>query len=317
MRRRRIPTAEYRTFHADETDILRDFLRDAPYPLVLKADGLAAGKGVLIVNDYGEALAEAESMLNGDAFGDAGRTVVVEEYLAGIEASVFALTDGKRFATLSPAQDHKRILDNDEGRNTGGMGAYAPTPFVGTELLAEIKIRIIKPVIDGMLAEGNPYNGVLYVGVMITDDGPKVLEFNCRFGDPETQVVLPLVDEDLAALLYDIAGGELRNPRIKLHDANAVCVIMASSGYPDSYETGKPISGLESIDEENEGVLVFHSGTRLSGNSVLTAGGRVLGVTALGEGRDLRPTISRAYSAIQRIRFDGAYFRTDIGRKAL
>ncbi len=317
MRRRRIPTAEYRTFNAEQVDLLRDFLRDARYPLVLKADGLAAGKGVLIVNEYGEAFAEAESMLNGDAFGEAGRTVVAEEYLTGIEASVFALTDGKRFATLSPAQDHKRILDNDEGRNTGGMGAYAPTPFVGTEVLAEIKIRIIKPVIDGMLAEGNPYNGVLYVGVMLTGDGPKVLEFNCRFGDPETQVVLPLVDEDLAALLHDIAGGELRSTRIKLHDANAVCVIMASSGYPDSYETGKVISGLESIDEENEGVLVFHSGTRHSGNSVLTAGGRVLGVTALGEGLDLRPTISRAYSAIQRIRFDGAYYRTDIGRKAL
>ncbi len=317
MRRHHIPTAAYRVFHEGEQDEARAFLRDAAYPVVLKASGLAAGKGVVIARGYDEAGLEADAMLSGTAFGDAGRTLVIEEFLEGVEASVFALTDGNRFVTLAPAQDHKRILDNDMGKNTGGMGAYAPTPFVPTEVLADIKIRIIKPVIDGMKADGVPFTGVLFVGIMLTDEGPKVLEFNCRFGDPETQVVLPLIDEDLVRLLDDIARGDLQRNRIALHDANAVCVVMAASGYPDTYDTGRRISGLESIDPDAEGVLVFHSGTKLGSDGVVTAGGRVLGVTALGPGRDLRDTITLAYSAVARIRFDGAYYRTDIGRKAL
>ena len=296
---------------------MRDTLRAARYPLVVKADGLAAGKGVVIAQRYEDALFAAEEMMNGIAFGDAGTTLVIEEFLEGIEASVFALTDGNRFVTLAPAQDHKRILDNDEGKNTGGMGAYAPTPHVPSEVMAELKIRVIKPVIDGMRNEGIPFTGVLFVGVILTEDGPKVLEFNCRFGDPETQVVLPLLDEDLAALLAAIARGELQTNRAALHDANAVCVIMASSGYPDAYDTGRTITGLDAVDPKADGVLVFHSGTRQSGHAVLTAGGRVLGVTALGEGRDFRPTITRAYSAVRRLAFDGAYYRTDIGKKAL
>ncbi|MBL0174575.1 MAG: phosphoribosylamine--glycine ligase [Ignavibacteria bacterium] len=317
MKRHRIPTAEFRTFRAGEEDAAREYLRNAAYPLVVKADGLAAGKGVVIARGYDEAALAAGDMLSGAAFGDAGTTLVIEEFLEGVEASVFALTDGKRFVTLAPAQDHKRILDNDEGKNTGGMGAYAPTPHVPTEVLADVKIRVIKPVIDGMRADGIPFSGVLFVGLMFTVDGPKVLEFNCRFGDPETQVVLPLLDEDLAALLRDIAAGNLQKSRVAMHDANAVCVIMASAGYPDAYDTGKPIAGLDAIDQENEGVLVFHSGTARRGDAIVTAGGRVLGVTALGEGRDVRPTISLAYGAVQRIAFDGAYYRTDIGRKAL
>lgn len=317
MKRHRIPTADYRVFTREQKEELFTYLRDASYPLVLKADGLAAGKGVIIAESEKDALRSAAEMLEGDAFGDAGTTLVVEEFLTGIEASVFALTDGTRFVTLAPAQDHKRILDNDMGKNTGGMGAFAPTPHMPTELLADVKIRIIKPVIDGMRADGIPYTGVLFVGLMLTADGPKVLEFNCRFGDPETQVVLPLVDYDLAVLLRDIADTKLQLSRLPLHDANAVCVVMASSGYPDKYETGKSIAGLDSIDEHKEGVIVFHAGTKSDGGRVLTAGGRVLGVTALGEDRDFAASIRLAYNAVNRIRYDGAYYRTDIGRKAL
>ena len=317
MKRHRIPTAAFITFHAGEQDAARTWLRDAPYPIVLKASGLAAGKGVVIARSYDEAAIEADAMLSGEAFGEAGRTLVIEEFLEGIEASVFALTDGNRFVTLAPAQDHKRILDNDMGKNTGGMGAFAPTPFVPTEVLADIKIRVVKPVIDGMKADGIPFTGVLFVGIMLTDEGPKVLEFNCRFGDPETQVLLPLIDEDLAVLLDDIARGGLQRNRIAMHDANAVCVIMASSGYPDAYENGKPIAGLDAIHPDTEGVLVFHSGTKRIGDAIVSAGGRVLGITALGPGKDLHDTITLAYSAVQKIRFDGAYYRTDIGKKAV
>lgn len=317
MKRHHIPTAGYEVFHAGETDRLRGYLTASRYPVVLKADGLAAGKGVIIAQSFEEAMRNGESMLEGSAFGDAGTTLVVEEFIEGIEASVFALTDGVRFVTLAPAQDHKRILDNDLGKNTGGMGAFAPTPHVPTEVLADVKIRVIKRVIDGMRADGIPYSGVLFVGLMLTDDGPKVLEFNCRFGDPETQVVLPLIDYDLGVLLRDIADGKLQISRLPLHDANAVCVVMASSGYPDAYETGKSIAGLDAINEEEEGVLVFHAGTRKDGDRVVTAGGRVLGVTALAQGSDIAASIRLAYSAVNRIRFDGAYYRTDIGKKAL
>ncbi len=317
MKRHRIPTADYRVFGREEKEELFSYLRAARYPLVLKADGLAAGKGVIIAESEKDALRNAAEMLEGDAFGDAGTTLVVEEFLTGVEASVFALTDGTRFVTLAPAQDHKRILDNDMGKNTGGMGAFAPTPHMPTELLADVKIRIIKPVIDGMRADGIPYAGVLFVGLMLTEDGPRVLEFNCRFGDPETQVVLPLVDYDLAVLLRDIADTKLQLNRLPLHDANAVCVVMASSGYPDAYDTGKAIAGLDSIDENKEGVIVFHAGTKQDGGRVLTAGGRVLGVTALGEDKDFAASIRLAYNAVNRIRYDGAYYRTDIGKKAI
>ncbi|MFZ1729550.1 MAG: phosphoribosylamine--glycine ligase [Bacteroidota bacterium] len=317
MKRHHIPTAAYEVFHAGDNARLRAYLDSCRYPVVLKADGLAAGKGVIIAETFQEAFLNGESMLEGSAFGDAGTTLVVEEFLEGIEASVFALTDGFRFVTLAPAQDHKRVLDNDLGKNTGGMGAFAPTPHVPTEVLADVKIHVIKRVIDGMRTDGIPYSGVLFVGLMLTEDGPKVLEFNCRFGDPETQVVLPLIDYDLGVLLRDIADGKLQLNRLPMHDANAVCVVMASSGYPDAYETGKTIAGLDSINEEEEGVLVFHAGTRADGSRIVSAGGRVLGVTALAQGSDIAASIRLAYSAVNRIRFDGAYYRTDIGKKAL
>ncbi|NOY06749.1 MAG: phosphoribosylamine--glycine ligase, partial [Chlorobi bacterium] len=203
-----------------------------------------------------------------------------------------------------------------KGKNTGGMGAYAPAPAVKPEILSQVKLNIIKPVLRGMEKEGTPYQGTLYCGLMLTDDGPKVMEFNCRFGDPETQVVLPLIDDDLADILYQAATGKLRRSRIKMHDACAVCVIMASSGYPDSYKTGKLISGLDTIDEMEDGVAVFHAGTTLKGGKFYTSGGRVLGVTAVGRKNELRETIVTAYNAVQRIIFDGAYYRTDIGAKA-
>jgi len=317
MKRHNIPTAGFNVFRSGEMEAVRTYLRTCPYPVVLKVDGLAAGKGVVISDTPDEAIVAAEDMLERGSFGEAGNTLVIEEFLTGIEASVFVMTDGQRFVTLAPAQDHKRILDNDLGKNTGGMGAFAPTPHVPTTLLAEIKIRIIKPVLDAMNRDGSPYTGVLFIGLMLTENGPKVLEFNCRFGDPETQVVLPLIDEDLAKLMMDCSTASLQVNRIKIHDANAVCVVMASSGYPDSYETGKAVSGLDSIDEIGEGVVVFHAGTTTKGNQIVTTSGRVLAVTALGEGSDFTPTIRLAYNVISRIRFDGAYYRNDIGKKAI
>ncbi len=316
MKRRRIPTAGFAAFTAEEYPRAHDFLLRASYPLVIKADGLAAGKGVVVAETFQHANETLEMILKSRAFGDAGEAVVIEEFMTGVEASVFALTDGKRFVTLAPAQDHKRVFDGDRGKNTGGMGAYAPTPFVPAEVLSQVKLRIIKPTLEGMAAEGNPYTGCLYVGLMLTEEGPKVVEFNCRFGDPEAQVVLPLIADDLAEIMMRVAEGTLEAGRIRRHDASAVCVVMASNGYPDEYQAGKVISGLDAIDPA-EGVVVFHAGTKREGSRIVSAGGRVLGVTAIGGGDDLHGTIRAAYRAVERIRFDGAYFRTDIGRKGL
>lgn len=317
MQRHMIPTAGSKTFTAAQLPEARKYLQTLEAPYVLKADGLAAGKGVVISETLEDAEANAEQMLTGEAFGEAGTTLVIEEFLKGREISVFIITDGKKFAALAPSQDHKRILDNDMGLNTGGMGAFAPTPHMSGEMLADVKIRIVKPVLDGMAADGIPYTGVLYVGLMMTEDGPKVLEFNCRFGDPETQVVVPLIAEDFATLLYNAAKGTMENNRVEQHQANAVCVVMASNGYPLDYEKGKRISGLDTINEQEEGVVVFHAGTKTDKDTIVTSGGRVLGVTALGEGTDFEPTIRLAYNAVNRIRFDGAYYRKDIGKKAL
>ncbi len=316
MKRHNIPTANYRTFTAkEEYDAIR-YLDDQVMPVVIKASGLAAGKGVLISHDRDEARDIVRTMLRGDAFKEAGTTVVIEEFLEGEEVSVFALCDGQRFVTLPPAQDHKRILDGDKGKNTGGMGAYAPAPVASDEMIEHVKESIIKPTVDGMREEGYPFVGCLYAGLILTESGVKVLEYNCRFGDPETQVVLPLIDDNLADILYECAGGELSRDTIHLHDASAVCVVMASGGYPDTYKTGMKISGLENIKEE-DGVIAFHAGTRRDGDSIVTAGGRVLGITAVGYKNDLAGTIQTAYRAIEKITFDGAYYRSDIGMKAI
>jgi phosphoribosylamine---glycine ligase len=316
MKRHNIPTAEYRVFSQGELyDAIR-YLSEVPLPVVIKASGLAAGKGVIITEDKDEAEKVLRDMLSGKAFKDAGTTVVIEEFLIGEEVSVFAISDGERYALLAPAQDHKKLLDGDKGKNTGGMGAYAPAPIGDEKLMKFAREFVIEPTIRGLKAEGKPFIGCLYAGLIVTPSGPKVLEYNCRFGDPEAQVVLLLVEDDLAEILYNAAGGSLNTETIRMHNASAVCVVMVSGGYPDKYETGKEISGLENIREDS-GIVVFHAGTRMDKNRLVTAGGRVLGVTAIGYRDDLAGTITAAYSAIEKLTFDGAYYRSDIGVKAL
>ena len=316
MQQYRIPTAEYRVFAETERFDAARYINEIPVPVVLKADGLAAGKGVLICETKEQALDGIEQLMEKKILGDAGRCIVIEDYLVGEEASVFVITDGKEFAVLAPAQDHKRIFDNDLGRNTGGMGAYAPAPVVTDEILDVVKRTIIRPALRGLVREGRQYRGCLYIGLMITQTGPKVVEFNCRFGDPETQVVLPLMKEDIVPLLLGAARGELLSGRVRPVDRSAVCVVLASGGYPDSYETGKPVRGLEAAGE-NPDVMVFHAGTKAGKDGIVTAGGRVLGVTAFGEKDDLAGTIGKAYRAVEKITFDGAYYRSDIGRKGV
>lgn len=316
MKRHGIPTADFRTFSREQLyDAIR-YLDELPMPVVIKASGLAAGKGVLICSERDEAREVTRSMLQGDAFKEAGATIVIEEFLEGEEVSVFALCDGSRFVTLMPAQDHKKILDGDKGKNTGGMGAYAPAPIATDEILQTARKNVLVPTVQGMRDEGYPFIGCLYAGLILTASGIKVLEYNCRFGDPEAQVVLPLIDDDLAEILYACAGGELKQDSIRFHEASAVCVVMASGGYPDTYKTGLKIGGLQNIKEE-DGVVVFHAGTKREGDSILTAGGRVLGVTAIGYKDDLQETIRSAYRAVEKITFDGAYYRSDIGAKGL
>ena len=316
MLRHHIPTAKYRSFAATEIDEAKKYINVMETPLVVKADGLAAGKGVLICKNRQEAMLALDDIIVHRAFGAAGNQIVIEEFLHGEEASLFILSDGEQFTLLASAQDHKRILDGDLGKNTGGMGAYAPAPIVTRELLQRVIHESVEPTLNGMKQEGMPYRGCLYIGLMMTQDGPKVLEYNCRFGDPETQVVVPLIDGDLAEIFLSIAERRLNISKVKLHAASAVCVIMASHGYPDEYQTGKQIFGLENIKAE-DGVVVFHAGTKTDGSAVVTSGGRVLGVTAIGFNNELEQTIQDAYHAVEKIRFDGAYYRSDIGKKAL
>jgi phosphoribosylamine---glycine ligase len=316
MARHRIPTAAYRSFDASELSQAEAFAGTLSTPVVVKADGLAAGKGVVICETQQAAVLALRDMMLNKSFGSAGEKVVIEEYLVGEEASVFALTDGERYVTLASAQDHKRILDNDQGKNTGGMGAYAPAPLVTAEVLQRAREEVIEPVLNGMKAEGMPYRGCLYCGLMISNGRPKVVEFNCRFGDPETQVVVPLIEGDLAEILMSVAERRLDPQSVKQYPASAVCVVMASRGYPDDYQTGKPIHGLDTI-KPDDGVVVFHAGTRSDGKNVLTSGGRVLGVTAIGYEHELKSTIDAAYRGVAAITFDGAYYRSDIGLKAL
>lgn len=316
MARHHIPTATYRSFAVPEVYEAERYVHELAPPIVIKADGLAAGKGVLICQTKEDARDALQDMMVKKTFGSSGERIVIEEYLVGEEVSVFAITDGDRFLTLAPAQDHKRILDGDAGKNTGGMGACAPAPLLTDDLLRQVAREIIIPTIEGMRNEGTPYRGCLYCGLMITASGPKVVEFNCRFGDPEAQVVIPLIDGDFAQLLLSVAERRLEPETIGLHPASAVCVVVASRGYPDDYETGKVIRGLDGLQDQ-EDVVVFHAGTRRDGNDMLTSGGRVLGVTAIGYNHDLAGTIQTAYRAVSKIVFDGAYYRSDIGKKAL
>jgi phosphoribosylamine---glycine ligase len=320
MLRHGIPAASSRTFARGQEDEARDFVRQVSLPIVLKADGLAAGKGVLICRDREEATREMLGMLGGGSFGQAGTRVVVEEFLAGEEASIFAITDGREYVILAPAQDHKRALDNDEGKNTGGMGAYAPAPIVNAALLRQVEEEIVRPTLAGMASEGRPYSGCLYVGLMVTPAGPKVIEYNSRFGDPETQVVLPLYAGDIAQLLLAAARGGIGAYRglswsPQLH-GTAVCVVLASGGYPEAYVQGKVITGLERI-ENQRGIVAFHAGTRREGGQLVSSGGRVLGITAVRSSGTIADTIRDAYAAVAQVRFEGMHYRRDIGHRAL
>jgi phosphoribosylamine--glycine ligase len=315
MAKYRVPTAGYRVCEAPEIALGVLAGGQFGYPVVLKADGLAAGKGVVIAGDPVSASRAVQAMMVDRRFGEAGSRIVIEEYMEGREVSVFAVTDGGSAVLLPTAQDHKRAFDGDQGPNTGGMGAFAPSPLVDEVLLDRIRDTIIQPTIDGMRAEGREFRGFLYAGLMLTADGPKVVEFNVRLGDPEAQVVLPMLDGPLGPLLRDAADGRLGGQTsCPVKEWPRVGVVLASAGYPDKYETGKPISGLGSAASV-PGVTVFHAGTARRGDTVTTAGGRVLTVVA--EGRDYRQAISRAYEAAGRISFDGMFMRKDIGKKAV
>lgn len=316
MKRHGIPTAAYETFDRAHEEDAKRYIVSQTMPIVLKADGLAAGKGAVVCRTAGEALQVIEEFFGGNVLGEAGSSIVVEEFMTGEEASVFVFTDGTQYALLEPAQDHKQIFDGDRGKNTGGMGAFAPARVASPDVIERVKREIIEPVLEGMRKEGRPYRGCLYVGIMITAAGPKVVEFNCRLGDPEAQVVLPLIDGDLAEIMAACATRSAHALSIRSHNAAAVCVVLASGGYPDAYEKGKEIRGLESINAE-DGVIAFHAGTKSDAGRIVTWGGRVLGVTAIGYGHELAETIASAYSAVKKIAFDGAYYRSDIGRKGL
>jgi phosphoribosylamine--glycine ligase len=275
---------------------------------------LAAGKGAIVARTRDEALAAVHRLMRAREFGDAGNQVVIEEFMKGQEVSVLCLTDGKNLCMLPAAQDHKAVFDNDAGPNTGGMGAYAPVPFMTAELLARVENEILRPTIAAMAKENRPYRGVLYAGLMITQDGPKVVEFNCRFGDPETQVIVPLIEADLAEAMWRVASGDLENFELKIAPRWAVSVVLASGGYPGDFAKGILINGLERIHDND--VMVFHAGTALDHNgNFLTNGGRVLAVTGVGE--NFLQAHEKAYCAVGKIKFDGMHYRRDIGMKAM
>lgn len=306
-----VPTAAYRRF--SDTKGLEAFIRSFPVAPVIKADGLAAGKGVIIPATHDEAIREALSVLRDGRFGKAGASLVVEERMEGPEASIFALTDGVHFKTFASAQDHKRAFDDDLGPNTGGMGAYAPANIVSPALQGVIDRDILGPVIKGMAQEGCPYTGILYAGLMLTASGPRVIEFNCRFGDPETQVVLPLFDGDLLEACLASIEGTVDRLVLPRKTGAAACVVLASGGYPEAYEKGKIITGI--VDAEKAGALVFQAGTWSDNGQIVTSGGRVLGVVHAGG--DLKSAIAGAYRAVGKIKFDKMMYRKDIGRKGL
>jgi len=312
MARHRIPTARFGTFR--DTAAARRHCREMGAPLVVKADGLAAGKGVVVCQTLEEADRAVAQCLEARAFGDSGLTVVIEEFLVGEEASFFALSDGTGVLPLVAAQDHKTVHDGDRGPNTGGMGAYSPAPVMDAGVQERVMREIVRPTIAAMAEEGAPYTGVLFVGLMITREGPKVIEFNCRFGDPECQAILPRLEDDLLALLLAAATGKGLPPALGFRPESAVCVVMTSAGYPGAYETGRVITGVEAA-AALPGVNVFHAGTALAGGALVTAGGRVFGVQALGA--DVAAAIRTAYAAVERIRFEGAHYRRDIGHHAL
>jgi phosphoribosylamine--glycine ligase len=314
MARHRVPTARYRVCVSAEEAVDVVKRGELGFPIVVKADGLAAGKGVVIADDRDAAWATVNEAMVARRFGAAGDRVVLEECLVGPEVSYFVLSDGHSFVSMSSAQDHKRIFDGDSGPNTGGMGAFAPSPLLTPEIERQVVDRVVAPVIDGMAGEGTPFAGFLYVGLMLTVDGPKVIEFNVRFGDPEAQVVLPMMDGSLAQILMSAATGALRGRAVRFRAEPHVGVVVASRGYPDTAETGQIITGFDAA-EAVPGAVVFHAGTASRNGDIVTAGGRVL--TVVGRGSSFPDAIATAYQAVGHLRFDGMQFRTDIGRKAL
>lgn len=312
MKTYHIPTAKAQSF--DTTKKALTYTRQQQFPLVIKADGLAAGKGVIIARTLDEAETAIRQIMESKVFGSAGERIVVEEFLEGEEATVLVFTDGHGINLMPSSQDHKRLKNGDQGANTGGMGAYAPAPVVTSVIQDQVLRRIVKPTLQGLSKEGSPYKGVLYVGLMICQDGPRVLEFNCRLGDPEAQVVLPLLDSDLVDVLEAVIDERLDRANIRWKTASAICVVLASAGYPGELKVGLPISGLDQAGQLEQ-VFVFHAGTVLRQNRVVTNGGRVLGVTALGS--DLQSARDRVYEAVGKVRFDGMQYRRDIGARAL
>ncbi len=307
-----IPTARYRTF--TDPEAAKAYAETEKLPLVVKANGLAAGKGVIICNTLEDVKGAIDMIMKERAFGEAGRKILIEEFLTGQEASFIAITDGSAVLPLSPSQDHKQVYDGDEGPNTGGMGAYSPVPLITSELQGAIMSDIMLLTVKALKREGRPYKGVLYAGLMITEDGPKVLEFNCRFGDPEAQPILMRMKSDLLDIMLASIDGTLSDTSVEWDPGSAVCVVMTSEGYPGSYRKGQVISGLDAVSRL-DGVFVFHAGTALKGGAFVTAGGRVLCVSGLGA--DIREAIERTYKAVEMITWDGVHYRHDIGAKAV
>ncbi len=307
-----IPTAEAIAYEKAE-DALK-FIKKAGTPIVIKADGLAAGKGVIVAQNYKEAEDAVNRILIKNEFGEAGKKIIVEEWLRGQEASIIAITDGKTIIPLATSQDHKQVFDNDKGPNTGGMGAYSPAPIVNRGLLVEIEENILKKTLAGLKEMGINYKGVLYCGLMITPMGPMVLEYNCRLGDPETQAILPRMKNDLLEVIMAVVDEKLSDIKIEWDDRSAVCVVLAAGGYPGKYEKGIEIQGLEN-SKGNQDSIILHAGTKLEGNKIVTSGGRVMGVVGLG--KPLEEAIKITYDSIKQIKFDKMHYRKDIGAKAL
>ncbi len=307
-----IPTAEYEVF--TDPDRATKYLQSTDFPVVIKAEGLAAGKGVKIVTNQDEADEAINTIMEDRIYGDAGERIVIEDFLEGTEVSILALTDGEQVIPFVPSQDHKPAFDGDEGPNTGGMGAYSPTPFLGEEMIQDIYENILKPSVDAFRQEGIKYKGVLYAGLMLTNTGPRVLEFNVRLGDPEAQVILPRLENDIITLMESVIEEDLESIELEWDKRAAVCVVLASGGYPVAYDTGYEIKGLDNL-KNYDNLLVFHAGTRLEQGKYVTDGGRVLGLTLLGD--DLYSAINEIYDYIDEVYFKDMHYRTDIGKDAI
>lgn len=313
MEENRVPTAEFTSWRRDEFDRALAWVTERDrYPVVLKADGLAGGKGVFICESEEEVEKRLADLKEEERFRDAAQTLVIEEFLKGEEASVFVISDGETARIIHNAQDHKRIGEGDTGLNTGGMGAYCPAPLMTEHMMGRVEKEIILPTVSAMLLDEHPYRGILYCGLMITDEGPKVVEFNCRFGDPEAQAILPALESDLLELMLAAAKGELSGLDVKVDERYRCCVVLASEGYPLDYEKGKPVGGLEKVSDD---ALVFHAGTAMRDGELVTDGGRVLNV--VGSGESLQEAIKKTYSEVEKVTFSNRYFRSDIGAKGL